>query len=150
MKGKIINIIKENKISFIFLIIVLFISLHIFLISFLDNKSPDTIFIYVQTSEGTPDVSAFCKADIFKEGNLFYRDKSLEKVEKISDYIDIKKWSLGEEKGYYLLYTGLNDYKGNFEIKIVCIGGEGKSVGYTIINNTNVPCEIKNKRMLIC
>ena len=142
------NIIKENKFGFIFLIIVLFIFIHISIISSF-SVAPKTIFVRVQNPEKMQDISVSCKADISKE-ELIYDDKPLEKIDSISDYIDIKKWDIDGELSYYLLETGLDDYKGDYEIRIICIGNGGKSVGYTIITNENVPCEIKDKEILVC
>jgi|SRR3989344_92986 len=114
------------------------------------QPAPETILIKVLKSDGkTPEINATCKADIIaRKGSI--EDKPLMKIESLYDYVDINKITILDNKGYYKLDTGLNDYRGNFEIKIVCISSGNAGVSYTILNNTNLPCEIKEKGFLIC
>jgi len=58
---------------------------------------------------------------------------------------------IDNSEGFYELETELNGNEKEFEIRIVCISQGNKDVGYTILNNTNLPCEIKEGgRILIC
>ena len=108
---------------------------------------PKTIFIRVLDNK-EPVLGAFCRADIISE-NFIVEDKLLEEVESLFAYISPNTRYGLKEKGYYKLETGLSKKDKIFEIKIVCINPGATGVSYTILNNTNLPCEIK-EGYLIC
>jgi len=138
---------KKRIISIILLILLIFI-----FISFNFSKHlPEKVLIHVLDNGESPIVNANCKADIITEENII-EDKGLIELQSISTIIkDINILKPGDEKGYYQLETGLKNYKGDFEIRIVCISSDSKQVGYTIINNTNMPCDVReNGKVLIC
>lgn len=110
-----------NVVPFIIIILVVFLLIGIEL-KIRDNKqiAPETVLIKVLKSDGkTPEQNASCKADIITKEKTI-EDKSLNKIENMFEYIDVKKWDIPDNKGYYELKTGLENYSGKFEIKIVC------------------------------
>lgn len=109
---------------------------------------PETIFIKVLDKE-EPVTGASCRADIITENNVV-EDKMLEEVESIFDYIPASTRYGFRERGYYKLETGLSKQDKIFEIKIVCINPRAAGVSYTILNNTHLPCEIKEGGYMIC
>lgn len=113
----------------------------ILLLEFLPGKAPETVYIRVLKPDNkTPEVNALCKADISSD-NRIINDFPLEKVNNMP--IDCYKGDCKNlSKGYYMLNTNLNGYRGKFEIKIVCVTKD--SVSYKILNNTHIPCEIKD------
>ncbi len=141
--------IKLVNLKFIFLVVVVLVILHISIISS-QKLAPERVFVYVQTPDGEYDRTAFCFGDVFKDKSLFIDHKPLEKIEKLSDIIDTKKWDIPGDYGYYSFEPNLGSYGGDYEIRIVCTGNKGRTIGYTIINNTHVPCEVKDRGFLIC
>ncbi|VVB82692.1 Uncharacterised protein [uncultured archaeon] len=128
----------EKKIA---LIIIAVIILIVFLVEFIPSNAPETIYIKVtKLNNQTPEENAFCKADIIA-GGYSIENKPLEKAKEppVSCYVE-ECANLEYGRGFYKLETGLKNYKGQFEIKIVCITETG--VSYTILNNTHIPCEI--------
>ena len=142
-----------NKKLWILILIILIAYLLIHIELKIHNRNalaPETVLIYVAKPDGiAPEPDANCKADIITE-NEVVEDKPLNKIESMFEYIDINNWDVSEDKGFYELKTGLENYKGDFEIKIVCISPQAKGVSYTILNNTNIPCEIKDGGFMIC
>ena len=117
------------------------------------RKIPSKVLIQVLDSDKNPILNASCKADITTENEVI-EDKLLKEIENIRDVlpaISLPNQIKDSEKGFYQLDTGIEEYKGNFEIKIVCISPQAKEVGYVVLNNTNIPCEVKDKgKVVIC
>ncbi len=108
---------------------------------------PEIVFIRVLDG-GTPVTGASCKADIITE-TIVVEDKPLEEIGNIFNYISPGELSGLEKRGYYKLETGLSKQDKTFEIKIVCINPGATGVSYTILNETNIPCEVKGD-YLVC
>ena len=141
-----------KKIYSIIIILFVFLLLIAIELKIYSNKStaPETILIFIKDTDGIPPViGASCKADIITSYEII-EDKPLSEISSMFNYINIRKWDIKQDKGYYELKTDLDDYRGNFEIKIVCISPQNKGVSYTILNNTNLPCEVKEDGYLIC
>ena len=115
------------------------------------RPAPETVLIRILSPDNrTPELGAECKADITTEQGI-QEDQQLQEIEDLYSYIDIKKFDTRENKGFYALTTGLKDYQGQYEIRIVCVSQGNKGVSYTILNNTNMPCELADKgRFVIC
>ncbi len=107
------------------------------------SSAPETIYIRVlKTDNITPETNAICKADIIKNNEL----TEINLLNK-TDYMPLDCYTKecaneSYNQGFYELETGLNNYRGKFEIDIVCITPVG--VSYTILNNTHIPCDIEN------
>ena len=116
---------------------------------------PETVLVRVLKPDKNPETDVDCKADI-KAENILIEDKPLEKLGSVFEvlnpyYYEIVSEEVDKDKGYYLLNTTLVDYHGEFEIRIVCVSPGFTGVSYTILNNTNMPCELQNKgRFVIC
>ncbi|MBU3907029.1 MAG: hypothetical protein KKA64_02130 [Nanoarchaeota archaeon] len=127
----------------------LFLVLAVFLFVFLEipkRSIPENVLIRVLDKDKEPVVNASCKADIITE------ERSVENV-VLREVADLSKFSPGitpsgknPDKGFYYLETGMKDYFGNFEIKIVCVSPKFEGVSYTILNNTYMPCEVKKNQ----
>jgi|SRR3989344_4812404 len=142
----------NKKYRIITLIFVLIISTSLFyFIETSKRNAPEVILFRVLDENKIPIADADCKADI-SSNRLLIEDKSLKEIENIYDYIKgIHVSGTSPEKGFYELETNFTENEKEFEIKIVCISPGNKNVGYTILNNTNIPCEIKeNGKILIC
>ena len=134
----------------LFLLVILGIIIFVIIFSEVQHNTkpvPKTIFIRVLDDE-EPVLGAFCKADIISE-KFIVEDKPLKEVESLFDYLPPNALYGFREKGYYKLETGLSKKDKIFEIKIVCINPGATGVSYTILNNTNLPCEIR-EGYLIC
>jgi len=141
---------KVYAIYMLIIIVIILVAIE-FKIHSIKSTAPQTILIFIKDSDGvTPVTGASCKADILKNNKLIINDKELNEIQSMFKYINIKKWDIKEDRGYYELKTGFENYQGNFEIKIVCISPQNRGVSYTILNNTNLPCEVKDGGYLIC
>src|SRR3989344_7542779 len=141
----------NKKYRIITLIFILIISTSLFyFIETSKRKAPEVVLFRVLDNDKIPIVDADCKADI-SSTRLLIEDKSLKEIENIYEYIQgIHVSGENPEKGFYELETGLKGNEKEYEIRIVCISPANKDIGYTIINNTNIPCEIKESgRILI-
>lgn len=124
--------------------------LHIEIIIKKEAYAPENVLIQVYTSEGKIEENADCYADIISS-QVNTKKKPLKKLENIYDFISLRTFIVSQDKGFYLLETGFADYQEDFEIRIVCYSEGLKGVSYTIINNTNTNCEIKdNGKFLVC
>ena len=142
----------NKKYRIITLIFILIISTSLFyFIETSKRNAPEVVLFRVLDNDKIPIVDADCKADI-SSNKLLIEDKSLKEIENIYEYIQgIHVEGKDSQKGFYELETELNGNEKEFEIRIVCISQGNKDVGYTILNNTNLPCEIKEGgRILIC
>jgi len=129
----------KKKIILIFLFLIIGV---ILLIEFLPSHAPEIVYIRVLKADNqTPEENAFCKSNIITP-NTIIEDKNLEKIDSlpINCYAE-ECLDENYNKGYYKLETELKNYKGKFEIQIVCITETG--VSYTVLNNTHIPCEVK-------
>lgn len=115
------------------------------------NYAPESLLIRVNAPKGLPQENATCKADIVSN-QINVNDKSLKGLNSIYDFVDANTWSYKNgDKGFYLLETNFSNYQGEFEIKIVCYSPGYSGVSYTVINNTNMPCELRdNGKFLVC
>ena len=142
---------KKHYIYFIILGILALMIIHIELI-LSKNYAPETVLVKVNTPEGLPENNATCFGDISSE-QINIEKKPLKKLESIYDFInpDIYYSISFEGGGYYLLETGFENYGENFEIRIICYSPNFSGISYTIINNTNTNCEVKNDgKLLVC
>jgi|SRR3989344_2018523 len=114
------------------------------------KTAPETVLVRVLTPNNLPDANALCKADIYKEEILIEQGKKLRMIPSMAEYIDIRKWDLPTDKGYYELETDLKDYKGQFKIIVNCFLPDYNSTGIVIMNNTHIPCELRERKYLIC
>lgn len=132
------------------IIVVLLMILHIELI-LRKEYAPETILIRVFDSLGEPDTNSNCRADI-SSNQISIEDRKLKNLNSVYDFLDANTAQVADgDKGYYLLETGFEDYQDQFEVRIVCIASGNRGVSYTIINNTNKNCELKdNGRFLVC
>lgn len=140
---------NKFKLVFGFAVIVLIILLHIEFLVNTRDVAPETVLVHVKTPNGTPDVNAVCKADVISEKKT-NEDIPLERLNSLYDYVWGEYWDVPEDKGFYKLETGLPKNVKDYEIKIVCSGNNYKTIGYTIINKTNMPCEVMDNGFLIC
>ncbi len=138
-----------NNKKWIVLFIVLLLMLHIELIAG-TKTAPETVLINVLTPDGKPDETSICFADIYKADELFVQNRSLELIPSMAKYIDIKKWDLDRDKGYYKLDTGLKGYKGKFKMIVNCHSTVYHTEGIVKLNNTHIPCEMREGKYLIC
>ncbi len=135
----------------LFLLMILGITILVIVFSEIKNNIrpvPETIFIRVLDNE-EPVIGALCRADIISK-NFNIENKTLEEVGNIFDYVPSNTLHGLESEGYYKLKTGLSKQDKIFEIKIVCINPRAAGVSYTIINNTNFPCEMQEGGYWIC
>jgi len=141
---------KKNTFVFLTILIIIFMIIHIEL-TIHKNYAPENILIRVNNPQGLPEINADCKADIISN-QLNVEDKPLVSLKSVYDFIDPGIWNYQKgDKGFYLIETGFKNYAGEFEIKIVCYSPGYSGVSYTIINNTNMPCELQsNGKFLIC
>lgn len=116
-----------------------------------EETAPETVLIRVLKADNkTAETEAYCRADIESKLGLV-EDKKMRNIESMFKYIDVNRFEIKEDKGFYELKTGLGGYKGEYEIRIVCISPGFKGVSGKIINNTNNPCEIKNNgKFVVC
>jgi len=130
-------------------ILLLLILLHIeFILG--EEFAPENILIRVEDPNGEPEENAECFADIFSD-QINAENKPLRNLESLYDFIDPASFYSPEEKGFYLLETDFNNYKGEFNIQIVCYSPGFSGVSYTIINDTNNNCEIKKDgKLVVC
>jgi len=126
--------------SFLFLIVLI---AGVIAIELLPPNAPEIVYIRVLKADKTPEENADCKADIITPKETI-EDRPLERVEDMDLDCYTEKCINDKDynKGFYMLDTGLRNYLGKFEIRIVCT--TKKAVSYTILNNKNIPCEIKN------
>ena len=141
---------KKNIFTFFLVLFTVFMLIHIEL-AINRDYAPESVLIKISNPDGLPEENANCKADIISN-KININDKSLISLNSIYDFVDPNVYSLrGSDKGYYLLETEFENYQGEFEIKIVCYSLGFSGVSYTIINNTNMPCELQgNGKFLIC
>jgi hypothetical protein len=140
---------REHVYSIIF--VVLFMML--IQVEFVLNKSyaPENVLVRILDTNDRPEIGADCVADLILEDSMI-ENKPLKELESIYDLIDptIFHTDAGEE-GYYFLETDFDEYGGEYEIKIVCRSAGNRGVSYTIINDTNRNCELRdNGRFLVC
>jgi len=117
-----------------------------------ETYAPLTVLVVVKDPAGNPLINATCFSDIIT-ANFNITKKPLTALSSVYDYVD-PNWGyvkVGYDKGYYLLNTTLEKYKGNYEFRIVCYAPSMSGVTYTIINNTDKNCELRNNgQFLIC
>jgi len=144
------NLDKKKTFWVVIFLIVILMFIHIELI-LSRHYAPESLLIRVNDPNGLPQQNASCKADISSE-QINVNDKSLNGLNSIYDFVDANTWNYQKgDKGFYLLETNFSSYQGKFEIKIVCYSPGFSGVSYTIINNTNMPCELQNNgKFLIC
>jgi hypothetical protein len=130
-------------------VILLLMILHIeFIIN--QDTAPEDILIQVNDDKGKPEENAKCYSDI-TSSQINTEGKPLKELESLYDFIEVGTFSVSQDKGFHLLETGFNNYKDDFDIKVVCYSEGLRGVSYTIINNSNINCEVKgNGKILIC
>ncbi|MEM3074981.1 MAG: hypothetical protein QW727_03510 [Candidatus Pacearchaeota archaeon] len=105
--------------------------------------APETVLISVMDIKGLPETNASCFGDIISE-NINFEKKPLIPLESVYKFLDPEIFYLKNSKGYYYFETGFKKYRGKFEIRIVCYSPRFSGVSYTIINNTNNPCQFRS------
>ena len=130
-------------------IIITFMFLHIEII--INAKyAPENVLIQVNNPQGEAEENAECYADIISF-QVNTQKKPLKELESIYDFIAARTFKVSQERGFHLLETGFNNYQEEFEVRIVCYSQGLSGVSYTIINNSNMNCEIKdNGKLLLC
>jgi len=140
----------NNKYAYLIIfVIIAYMIIHVELIV---NRqyAPESVLINVATKEGLPETNAKCYADI-SSSQVNQENKELQELSTIYQVVDPTIFTGIIDKGYYLLETGFQQYTGKFEIRIVCYSPGFKGVSYTILNNTNIPCEMKEGgKLVIC
>ena len=143
-----------NKRIFLVFVVVLLCIVLFFFIETTERKTPQSVLVFFGDTNENALTNASCKADIITSKEII-EDKQLSEVVNIFKKIPGIELEVKDKsgKGFYELKTGINSSQSrdNFEIKIVCISRDNKNVGYTIINSTNVPCELIDKgEVLVC
>ena len=140
----------NNKYAYLIIfVIIAYMIIHVELIV---NRqyAPESVLINVATKEGLPETNAKCYADI-SSSQVNQENKELQELSTIYQVVDPTIFTGTRDKGYYLLETGFQQYTGKFQIRIVCYSPGFKGVSYTILNNTNIPCEMKEGgKLVIC
>lgn len=126
------------------IILALFVLIVLLIIQMLPSKAPETFYVKVTDPDGKPALDAICKADIITENNKT-EDVPLNKSDIKGDCFSESCQKTRDQ--LYRLDTGLKDYRGKFEINIVCITKKG--VSYIILNNTNAPNEVLDEGKFI-
>lgn len=114
------------------------------------GNPPETVLIGVETPSGNPEENAECFADIISL-DINLENKPLQNLESIYDFVDSSTYFASQDKGFYLLETGFENYQGEFEVKIVCYSPGFSGVSYTIVTDKDNTCEIKEDgKFLVC
>ena len=119
-----------------------------------ERKAPQSVLVFFGDNYENALSGANCKADIITS-EVVVEDKPLNELVNIFNKFPEIELGVKDKsgKGFYELQTGFNSSQKirDFEIKIVCVSKDNKNVGYTIINNTNMPCELIDKgNVLVC
>ena len=140
---------KEKIIYLVVGLLVVYMLIHIEL-SLNTKSAPENILVNVRDINGFPEENADCIGDIISE-QIKVDDKKLVKLNSVYEVIDPQIYNVPETKGYYNLETGFNNYKKDYEIRIVCYSPGFSGVSYTIINKTNQNCDIREGgKYLVC
>jgi hypothetical protein len=144
---------KSKRIIFVAFVIILCVALF-FLIETSEKNPPQSVLVFFGDTYENALTNASCKADIITS-EAVVENKPLNEIGNIFNKIPGIEIGVKDKsgKGFYELKTEFNSSQDidNFEIKIVCISKDNKNIGYTIINNTNVPCELIDKgQVLVC
>lgn len=113
--------------------------------------APEAILVQVYDTKGRIEVGARCYGDISStESNA--KKKPLRALPSIYDFLSPSSFFANMEQGFHVLETGLGNYQGIFEIRIVCYSENFRGVSYTIVNNENQKeCRIEGGgKILIC
>ena len=134
--------------------VLVFIVFLVFVIEKTPRQIPESVLVFFGDKNENALINASCKADIITSEEVI-EDKPLNEVANIFKKVPGIELGVKDKsgKGFYELQTGINSSKNfvGFEIKIVCVSKDNKNVGYTIINSTNMPCELINKgEVLVC
>ena len=143
--------INKNKLFFLlFLVIITFVFIHIELILARDS-APESILVQILDEKNLPEENAECFADINSD-QINVENKPIVRLNSVYDFADPSIYNIpGSDKGYYLLETDFQNYKGDYDIKVICYNQGFSGISYTIINNTNTNCELKdNGSFLVC
>lgn len=113
--------------------------------------APEAVLVRVYDAKGHLEVAAQCYGDISSaESNV--KKKPLRALLSIYDFLNPSSFLANTESGFHLLETGLENYQGIFEIRIVCYSENLRGVSYTIVNNENQKnCRLDGSgRILVC
>ncbi len=138
---------KKDFIILVLIFGIIFLTIIFSEIQYNTGHVPETIFI--RAIKDNPLLNVSCTADIITKDN-FVNDKELNLVDNIFDYFSHDVFYNMPEEGYYRLETGLSKKDKIFEIEIFCIDYNNIGVGYIFMNNTNVPCDLKEGGYVIC
>jgi len=124
----------------------------LFLIETTSSKryAPESVLVQVLDA-GTVQEDAQCYGDVLSD-QVNVKKKPLRALASIYDLLDSASFYANVDRGFYLLETGLSDYRGKFEMRIVCYTKDFRGVSYTIVNNHNRhACEIReNGKIVVC
>lgn len=115
------------------------------------HYAPEAVLVQIYKTKGLLEGQATCYADIITPDSTI-RKKPLQALENLYDYLDPRNFFVSLEKGFHVLETGLQNYAGTYEIRIVCYSENFEGVSYTIINNANqAECDVKDEgKILVC
>ncbi|MAG07321.1 hypothetical protein CMI46_00720 [Candidatus Pacearchaeota archaeon] len=84
-----------------------------------------------------------CEAEIISE-QINVKEKPFRKLNSVYDFVDAETFYIMGAHEFYLLETGFDDYRGEFEVNVICFSSDFNRVNYKVINNTNRGCEFKD------
>lgn len=118
----------------------------LFLIEMTSSKryAPENVLIQV-VDGGVPQEDAECFGDVFAGKEQTQKKKLLRALPSLYDFLDSSSFFANTDRGFYLLETELTEYRGGFEIRIVCYTKGLRGVSYVVVNNENQKeCEAYN------
>jgi hypothetical protein len=128
---------KKELVLIVWFLVVVFMLVHVEYILSLEY-APETVLM--KFPEGS-DVN--CEAEIVSE-QINVKEKLFRKLDSVYDFIDAETFFIMGAHDFYLLETGFEDYRGEFEVNVVCFSSDFNRVHHTVINNSNKGCEFKD------
>lgn len=115
------------------------------------NYAPENVLVRV-LDKGIPQTDAQCYGDVFAGSEQTLKKKPLRALASIYDFIDPAIFYANVERGFYLLETEFADYRGPFEVRIVCYTKDMRGVSYTVLNTEDRnTCDIREDgRVVVC
>jgi len=113
-------------------------------------SAPESVLVRV-FDRGVIQEDAVCYGDVFAPEQVVSK-KELRALASIYDFLDSASFYTNVEKGFYMLDTGLKEYTGKFEIRIVCYTSGMRGVSYTIVDNEHRnECDIREDgKVIVC
>ena len=139
-----------KKSIYVILLVILLITILYLELTLREKYAPETLLILVLDDNGNPETQANCFGNIISS-KVNVEKKPLVTLDSVYEFLDPSIFYLKNSKGYYYFETGFDNYKDDFEIRIVCYSPQLRGVSYTIINNTNSNCEFrKDGKVAFC